>query len=63
LAERPGIQWLYACKSAGLSRDELAHMRIDQAEALIELSQFVTHSAFAEEDNKRAAASEAAFFG
>ena len=41
LAERPGIVWLYTCMKVGLSADDLKGMRIDQAEAWIELHEFV----------------------
>ena len=53
LRERPGIQWLYLCRMAGLSMSDLAHMRIDTAEALIELHDFVQdHLIHSDEDGK-----------
>ena len=60
LRERPGIQWLYLCRMAGLSMSDLAHMRIDTAEALIELHDFVQdHLIHGDEDGKRQSDEEA----
>lgn len=41
LSDRPGIVWLYTCMQAGLTIDQLKSMRIDQAEAIIELKEFI----------------------
>lgn len=53
LAERPGIMWLYVCRQAGLTMRDLAHMRIDTAEALVELHEFVV-GASADESTRSA---------
>ena len=52
------------CISAGLSIDDLKTMRIDQAEAIIELKQFIVDSA-TESDGKTmdAKSGESKFWG
>ena len=53
LAERPGIVWVYTCMMAGLSLSDLRTIRIDQADALIELQEFVRDASIhADEDAK-----------
>lgn len=67
LEERPGIAWLYACMNAGLSIEDLRNMRIDQAEAIIELQEFIHDAARRETDGTKrresSKKSEAAFWG
>ena len=45
--------WLYVCTQAGLTMRDLAHMRIDTAEALVELHEFVV-GASADESTRSA---------
>lgn len=62
LAERPGIVWLYTCRSVGLTMHDLKCMRIDQAEALVELQEFVNDTLSHREEDMRAQDAEDAFW-
>lgn len=62
LSERPGIVWLYTCHGAGLSAQDLRGMRIDQAEAWIELQEFVTDCAAHRDEDERAQKAERDFW-
>lgn len=62
LEERPGIVWLYVCMQAGLSIEQLKTMRIDQAEALIELKEFMGEAMADMQENERHAKAEEDFW-
>lgn len=55
--------WLYQCMGAGLSMGDLGGMRIDQAEALIELQEFVGDAIAHREEDDAARDAESAFWG
>lgn len=63
LQDRPDVIWLYACKSAGLSIDDMKQITIDQAEAYIEAAQFVNHAVYSDGKPDEAKRGEAAFWG
>ena len=62
LAERPGIVWLYQCHAAGLTVSDLKGMRIDQAEAWIELREFINDAAGHSEEDAKARDAEDDFW-
>lgn len=62
LSERPGIVWLYECQSAGIPMSDLKNMRIDQAEALIELHEFVNDAIAHRDEDEKARDAESAFW-
>ena len=62
LEERPGIVWLYVCMQAGLSIEQLKSMRIDQAEALIELKEFMGEAIADMQEEERQAKAEENFW-
>ena len=55
--------WLYQCKLAGLTVADLKDMRIDQAEAWIELHEFIHDSALHAEEYAAQKNAEDAFWG
>ena len=58
LEERPGIVWLYVCMQA----EQLKSMRIDQAEALIELKEFMGEAIADMQEEERQAKAEENFW-
>lgn len=54
--------WLYTCRMAGLSIQDLRHMRIDTAEALIELHEFVQEAIYDSEGGEKSQSAEDAFW-
>lgn len=62
LAERPGMVWLYLCSKAGLTTSDLQGMRIDQAEAWIELHEFINDAVTHQEEDAKNRESEEAFW-
>lgn len=55
--------WLYQCKLAGLTVADLKDMRIDQAEAWVELHEFIHDSALHAEEYAAQKNAEDAFWG
>ena len=62
LKERPGIVWLYTCRMAGLGMADLNGMRIDTAEALMELDEFVQDSIYNSKEREEQQSAEDAFW-
>ena len=62
LDERPGIKWLYVCSQSGLKPDDLKSMRIDQAEAWIELHEFIQDAIEHRDEDEKNASAEKAFW-
>lgn len=62
LAERPGIVWLYTCAMAGLKPDDLKTMRIDQAEAWVELHEFIDDAIAHRDEDAAAQDAESTFW-
>lgn len=62
LSERPGIVWLYQCMTAGLTTRDLKAMRIDQAEAWIELHEFIRDAVTHGDEDAKARETEDAFW-
>ena len=54
--------WLYVCMQAGLSIEQLKSMRIDQAEALIELKEFMGEAIADMQEEERQAKAEEDFW-
>ena len=54
--------WLYQCKLAGLAVSDLKDMRIDQAEAWVELHEFIHDSALHEKEYAAQQGAEDAFW-
>lgn len=55
--------WLYQCKLAGLTVADLKDMRIDQAEAWLELHEFIQDSAIHQKEYEAEQKAETDFWG
>ena len=54
--------WLYTCREAGLSIEDLMGMRIDQAELWLEIHEFIADAIAHSDDDEQAQSAEDAFW-
>lgn len=54
--------WLYTCREAGLSIEDLMGMRIDQAELWLELHEFIADAIAHSDEDERSQSEEDAFW-